>query len=64
MTATVADTASWHRDGADSELVARLHHSVGEQLTAGGLVVAATHLALPFERMDSLRLGPAVVEAA
>ena len=48
----------------DAASEARLLEIVGEHLTAGGLVVAATHLALPFERMDSLRLGPAVVEAA
>lgn len=34
MTATVTEAAAWHRDGVDSQLVARLHHSVGEQLTA------------------------------
>ncbi len=48
----------------DAASEARLLEIVGEHLTAGGLVVAATHLALPFERMDGLRLGPAVVEAA
>jgi heme exporter protein A len=48
----------------DAASEARLIEIVGEHLTSGGLVVAATHLALPFERMDSLRLGPAVVEAA
>jgi heme exporter protein A len=48
----------------DAASEARLLDIVGEHLTAGGLVVAATHLALPFERMDSLRLGPSVVEAA
>ena len=48
----------------DAASEARLMEIVGEHLVGGGLVVAATHLALPFERMDSLRLGPAVVEAA
>ncbi|WP_333823235.1 heme ABC exporter ATP-binding protein CcmA [Pinisolibacter sp.] len=48
----------------DAASEARLLEIVGEHLTAGGLVVAATHLALPFERMDSLRLGASVVEAA
>mgnify|MGYP001766517022 CR=1 FL=1 len=48
----------------DAASEARLIAIVGEHLSAGGLVVAATHLALPFERMDSLRLGPAAVEAA
>ncbi|MDK9696565.1 MAG: heme ABC exporter ATP-binding protein CcmA [Siculibacillus sp.] len=48
----------------DAASEARLLEIVGEHLGDGGLVVAATHLALPFERMDSLRLGPSVVEAA
>lgn len=48
----------------DAASEARLIEIVGEHLDGGGLVVAATHLALPFQRMDSLRLGPAVVEAA
>lgn len=48
----------------DAASEARLLEIVGEHLVGGGLVVAATHLALPFERMDSLRLGPSVVEAA
>jgi len=48
----------------DAASEARLMEIVGEHLAGEGLVVAATHLALPFERMDSLRLGPAVVEAA
>ena len=34
MTATATVPAEWHQDGVDSDLVARLHHSVGEALTA------------------------------
>lgn len=34
MTATVTAPTAWHQDGIDSDLVARLHHSVGEALTA------------------------------
>ena len=48
----------------DAASEARLLEIVGDHLAGGGLVVAATHLALPFERMDSLRLGPSVVEVA
>ena len=48
----------------DAASEARLLEIVGAHLDRGGLVIAATHLALPFERMDSLRLGPSVVEAA
>ena len=48
----------------DAASEARLLEVVGDHLDGGGLVVAATHLALPFARMDSLRLGPSVVEAA
>jgi len=48
----------------DAASEARLLEIVGDHLAGGGLVVAATHLALPFERMDSLRLGPSLVEAA
>lgn len=45
----------------DAASEARLLEIVGEHLDGGGLVVAATHLALPFARMATLRLGPAVV---
>jgi heme exporter protein A len=48
----------------DAASEARLLEIVGEHLDGGGLVVAATHLALPFARMDALRLGPATVGAA
>ncbi|MCE1235416.1 MAG: heme ABC exporter ATP-binding protein CcmA [Hyphomicrobiales bacterium] len=48
----------------DAASEARLLEIVGEHLDAGGLVVAATHLALPFPRMDALRLGPATIGAA
>lgn len=48
----------------DAASEARLIEIVGEHLDRGGLVVAATHLALPFARMDSLRLGPSRVEVA
>lgn len=41
----------------DAASEARLLEIVGEHLDAGGLVIAATHLALPFARMDSLRIG-------
>ncbi|NLH80122.1 MAG: heme ABC exporter ATP-binding protein CcmA [Phyllobacteriaceae bacterium] len=48
----------------DAASEARLLEIVGDHLGAGGLVVAATHLALPFARADALRLGPAVVGVA
>ena len=48
----------------DAASEARLLEIVGDHLDAGGLVVAATHLTLPFARIDALRLGPARVEAA
>jgi len=38
MSTTVTEPAAWHRNGTDSDLVARLHHSVGEQLTAAHAV--------------------------
>ncbi len=34
MTVAVTVPAGWRQDGVDSDLVARLHHSVGEALTA------------------------------
>lgn len=46
----------------DAASEARLLEIVGEHLNAKGLVVAATHLALPFERMSTLRIGPAPKE--
>lgn len=48
----------------DAASEARLLEIVGEHLDANGLVIAATHLALPFARMTSLRIGPAPKEAA
>lgn len=48
----------------DAASEARLLEIVGDHLDAGGLVVAATHLVLPFARMDGLRLGAARIEAA
>ena len=45
----------------DAASETRLIEIVGEHLDGGGLVVAATHLALPFSRMASLRLGAAVI---
>ena len=48
----------------DAASEARLLEIVGGHLDAGGLVIAATHLALPFARMDTLRIGPAVAGAA
>lgn len=48
----------------DAASEARLIEIVGEHLDAGGLVVAATHLTLPFARMEGIRLGPATVGAA
>jgi heme exporter protein A len=48
----------------DAASEARLLEIVGEHLDAGGLVVAATHLDLPFARIDGLRLGPAIVGEA
>lgn len=48
----------------DAASEARLLEIVGEHLDAGGLVVAATHLALPFARMEGIRLGAAIAGAA
>ena len=48
----------------DAASETRLLEIVGTHLDGGGLVMAATHLALPFARMDGLRLGPSSVEAA
>lgn len=48
----------------DAASETRLIEIVGEHLDGGGLVVAATHLALPFSRMASLRLGAAVIAEA
>ena len=48
----------------DAASEARLIAVVGDPLEAGGLVLAATHLALPFAHMETLRLGPATIEAA
>ncbi len=45
----------------DAASEARLLEIVGEHLDAGGLVVAATHLALPFARTAGLRLGAATI---
>ena len=38
MTATVTGATLWQQDGIDSALVGRLHHSVGEALTAAHVV--------------------------
>ena len=48
----------------DAASEARLLEIVGEHLDTGGLVIAATHLALPFARMDALRLGAATIAEA
>lgn len=48
-------------DAAAQEMLAR---AVNQQLAGGGLVIAATHMALGFERTQELRLGrPAAVAA-
>ncbi len=47
----------------DAASEARLLEIVGGHLDAGGLVVAATHLALPFARIEGLRLGAAAAVA-
>lgn len=64
----VTERPIWLLDEPTSALDAasetRLLEIVGEHLDAGGLVVAATHLALPFARTEALRLGPARPGAA